>query len=472
MLHDLYDSLQRRQRPEDVAEKILGLLDGSLLSRDREVLERAARGSLARMVFGYSSMLQDFARPIGMKVQVDKARILFASAYELTLEEASDPSRVEAFLRHVSPEIRKAFGASDFKADRLNRAARRAEGLSKVSRRRYNRMFRHLARMERKLEKLIRELRKYEHLRVGKSGLATRLSWEDFSASPNSAAFVAYYAARASRRSVFTVAGQDRPFDEIAEMLLDRCFADDHASFFAIAHVLPRRDVLERLDDAQKLRLMRAWSGLLHEIAESLRLVWERSDIARDTMIVRRGNDSSTWNSTASAWNQARQHWFALLYDLGLEHVLETTCPGKVLRLMAADVAAWHRAVGGSVDPDTLVWAELPLPWQVLSGEVACGRADVDRACRRHGVDPYRKGWIAPRPPGRAVEFHPTPELVHGVAVSDPALATALRKKGFFSGKKARGPTHEGDAYLHALVLGVHRSDEERKRVAQETAPH
>jgi len=34
-----------------------------------------------------------------------------------------------------------------------------------------------------------------------------------------------------------------------------------------------------------------------------------------------------------------------------------------------------------------------------------------------------------------AAAFSPTPELVHGVAVTSPALAAVLRKAGWFSGK-------------------------------------
>ena len=49
----------------------------------------------------------------------------------------------------------------------------------------------------------------------------------------------------------------------------------------------------------------------------------------------------------------------ALLYALDMDEVLDQMCPGKVLRLMAADVAFWHRAVGGGLEPDTAVWAEL-----------------------------------------------------------------------------------------------------------------
>jgi hypothetical protein len=60
--------------------------------------------------------------------------------------------------------------------------------------------------------------------------------------------------------------------------------------------------------------------------------------------------------------------------------------------------------------------------------------------CRRHGVDPVKNGWVAPRP-GRTVHaFRPTPELVHGVEVGHPGLALILRRMGYFSGKVLKVP--------------------------------
>jgi hypothetical protein len=106
------------------------------------------------------------------------------------------------------------------------------------------------------------------------------------------------------------------------------------------------------------------------------------------------------------------------------------------MRLMAADVAAWHRSADGKLHPDTVVWATLPPPWDVLTGWEACTRSDVEKACRNAGVDAEKNGWVGPRPSPRAVAFRPTPELVHGVAVSNPYLADWLRRAGAFSGKR------------------------------------
>ncbi|SHK53800.1 hypothetical protein SAMN02745163_03999 [Clostridium cavendishii DSM 21758] len=42
-------------------------------------------------------------------------------------------------------------------------------------------------------------------------------------------------------------------------------------------------------------------------------------------------------------------------YSLGTEEIVENICFGKVLRLMAADVAYWHQISGGDLDVDTMV---------------------------------------------------------------------------------------------------------------------
>ena len=57
----LYDCLQRRPRPEDVAELILEVLGPDLKPNERRELDMAARNSSKRSVWGYSSMAADFA---------------------------------------------------------------------------------------------------------------------------------------------------------------------------------------------------------------------------------------------------------------------------------------------------------------------------------------------------------------------------------------------------------------------------
>ena len=456
----LFETLNQRRRPEDVAQMILEALGDALSPEERRIMERAAAGSIKRSLMRFTSMMEDFARPVPPERQVRKAEELFETAYTLTAQECADAEKVEAFIRHLGPEIRKAFGQSDFKQDRLNRAQREGAGLE-ISRRRYNKLFRHLARLEQKVRTYAREQRKYEFTRIGKSSLATRLTWEEFSRDVSSACFLAYFVARSNLRSEFTITGQQRPYDQIADVLFRRCQRErEGANWWAIAHVFPDPFVLSELTDEQKGKLLAAWLTVLQEIAELLREVWERSDINRETMVVRRGNDSSTWNNTANAWNKARASWVALLHALGMQEELDSMCFGKVLRLMAADVAAWHRAAGGGLDPNTKVWAEVPLPWEVLSGEASCTRKMVEQVCRKYGVDAVKNGWIAPPPERKVAEFRPMPELVHGVTVANPQLASVLRKAGWFSGKRAAHlPEEQGPVlvYLdpHGFVVGA-----------------
>ena len=72
----------------------------------------------------------------------------------------------------------------------------------------------------------------------------------------------------------------------------------------------------------------------------------------------------------------------------------------------------------------------------------------------------------------RVAEFRPTPELVHGVTVSNPQLAAAIRKAGWFSGKRAVLLDDEhGEVRVyrdqHDFVLGVESEDETRRSTRQ-----
>ncbi|MFF8958371.1 hypothetical protein [Streptomyces sp. NPDC014894] len=440
LLRELHASLGLRKRPEDVAQLIRDLFDtapGEIDRPTRKALDRAARTSLRSLWHGYTSMMEDFARPVGAQRQLAVSAGLFRTVAEPPESHGDDPAEIEAVIRAAGEEIRKAYGHSDFHADRLNREQRAEAGLGDLSKRQYNKRFRLLRRMEAKLARIIAEQRKREITMIGKSGLASRLPYGEFAADHGTAAFIAYLTARANLRSEFTVTGQQKPYDRVAEALFDR-LDPDTAGWFAIAQVHPVGQVLKRLTDEERGLLIGRWHRILLDAAEQLEAVWERGPLDRTTMIVRRGDDSSTWNQAARAWNQARTHWLALLQAMGAEDVVERICPGKVLPLIAADVAAWHRSTGGGPHPDTGVWAELPLPWDVLRGRADCPEELVEQVCRRHGVDPRRGGWSRVRTEARAVPFRPTPELVHGVTVADPVLAALLRSAGFFSGRGHR----------------------------------
>lgn len=430
---------------------ILALTADSLTTKERLLLEKAAKGSLAKNVSGYTSMLQEFAEAKGAGKQITKAIEIF-KLDDNGKSDYNNQKDIADFINFVSPLIHKTVGENDFINDRLNKSQRKESGLD-LSKRNYNKKWRLLTRIEKKLLKFIRERKKNEFQKIAKHALAHRIGFEDFSSDLNTACFIAYYNARCNLRSVFTNQSQARPFDEISDMLLKRCTGQESnfldvfrkdkavkpntANWWAISHIYTSQLVLSNLTDEQKGTLLGLWTTVLQDIAELLDEVWRGSNINRETMVVRRGNDSTTWNNTAGAWNKARDNWMNLIYSLGLDYILEEICFGKVLRLMAADVVAWHFSTGGKLDPNTEVWNKIPLPWEVFQNKAQCNKELVVQYCEQAGIDPEKSGWIAPRVHGVA-EFRPTPELVHGVAVANPFLATVLKRHKYYSGKNAK----------------------------------
>jgi hypothetical protein len=433
-MHELFETIQMRRRPEDVAAMILPVLHESLSNKESSVLREAAHHAARR--WGATSMMEDFDRPVGMQRQVASARqkYLFPSIPSPSASECDDLKQMQKFTASCGETIHKHYGMNDFTHDRLTAAQRRELGME-LSRRQYNRLFRFVARLEEKLEKLERNHLRYECVRMGKTKLLTWLPFEEFAKDLPTACFLAYFASRCNLRTRFTICGQTKPFDNICEILLAHCERSDNTNWWAMAYLWPDEKVLSRLDETQKGTLLGMYFDALQRVGELLRDVWNSSNINRETMIVRRGNDSSTWNAAAVAWNRSRDGWIALLYALGADAVLETVCPGKSLVLVAGDLAFLHRAYGKGLHPDTFVWNELPLPWEVMSGEAHCSKEDIRKACHRHSIDPVKSGWTAPRPRMKAVAFKPTPELVYGVEVGSAQLAKVLREAGVFSGK-------------------------------------
>ena len=433
----LHATLAQRDTPETVLKLIKDVLPEDatrkMFPRFQEVL-----ASSVNALFGWSSMSTTFAVPDSAAPQVAKVRelatLFLAPGTAAALPEVAD-SETEALDRFIAGfdgMIGKTAGQSNFKTDRLDRARRKALGLS---RRRDSKLFRVAGRLERKAARLGEGEAQRALLLVGKAALAPRLRPEDFRGDVLSAAFVAYYSARMKLRSEFTISGQQRPFDEISETLLTLCENSPATSWWAVAHVFPRADVLARLTEAERGQLLGTWFDILQQLADRLDDIRVRTDIDVATMVVKRGNDSSTWNLLAGAWNRARDHWIALIGALQMDELFDRFMPGKVMKLIAADVAAWHRMSGGGIHPDTLVWLALPAPWLVLRGEASCTRGDIEIVCRERGIDPEKTGWTGPRPLTQVVAFRPTPELVHGVTVSNPYLADYLRRIGAFSGK-------------------------------------
>lgn len=430
LIAELHATLRRRETPETVAKlvrRVLPMDGGAVLANLAEVIG----GSMKRL-FGWSSMATTFQEPAKAEKQVAKARELALLFLDGALPEADDPDALDDFIDAFDALIGKTRGRSNFKEDRLERAGRVQLDLS---RRRYAKLFRLAGRLERKAARLRDEQAKLDLVLISKAALAPRLTLEDLGGDAATASFVAYYAARMKLRSEFTVEGQQKPFDALSAALLEVCERNPGTRWWAIAHVFPRADVLARLTEEERGRLLGIWFDILQVLADRLDAIRGRTAIDTESMVVRRGNDSTTWNILAGAWNRARDHWIALVEAMGIDGLLDTVMPGKVMRLIAADVAAWHRSLGQPIHPDTIVWRALPPPWLVLKGEAPCTRADIEQACAAAGIDPVKSGWAAARPRTTIAAFRPTPELVHGVSVSNPFLADHLRRAGAFSGK-------------------------------------
>ncbi|SET49858.1 hypothetical protein [Nonomuraea wenchangensis] len=453
-LLELHRSLDRRLRPEDVADLISLALDGSLSTPERLTLDRAAAHSYRRLGW-VSSMTEEFAKPQDGAYQLAAVARLF-DRQEWAERDPGDPVSLAEVAQLAGQEIGWSPDRADFKHDRLDRAARREAGID-VPKRQYNRRFRALGRLAAKAGRLGdgQEMRRL--LLVGRSGFAATITEERFVADPDAACFVAYFTARRNLRRQFSLNGRGNPFDDVAQMLLARCEANPDTDWAMIAVVYAKPSVLARLADAERGEMLGAWYAVMRQCADRLERVWQTRPLNRMSMVVRRGDDSSTWNTVAQAYNAARAGWLACLQSMGALPLLDAACPGKVMRLMAADLAWWHRSTGGDVDPNTKVWASLPLPWEVLSGLVTCTRADVEQACAEAGLDPAETGWTASPAKHRVAAFKPTPELVHGVTVADPVWASLLRRAGVFSGKQVKPDLVEHAA--HGLAAGVVVSD-------------
>lgn len=321
-LAPLYQTLNQRQRPEDVAQILLPLLREHLPPLQFLQLSKVAAGSLLRNAWGFSAMQGEFKQPVGAAKQAQRAGELFghpklgaAAEAEATEPDFSDPEQVAKLLQDLNSRIGKTVEGNNYLTDRLDRAARENAGLGGLSRRRYNKLFRVLRHLAAKRERLVRAIRQRSLQLVGKHGFAHEISPEEFASDLFSAAFIAYYTARCNLRSEFTISGQQRPYDEIADLLFRHCGGATPrqsavarwlgpstspapppatTNWWAIAHVYPQPEVLGHLTDEQKGQLLGRWTGLLNELAELLRDTWAANTFRRESMVVKRGDDSST----------------------------------------------------------------------------------------------------------------------------------------------------------------------------------
>lgn len=459
--------------PEAVCGLILQVPGVGLLPAQQRVLRRAAGSRQAR----YLSMSDDFDRPVPAvhKVQVLLRLLGKDVPAGLQARMAGDPWRLVGELQVLAP-----FVGWDPAKDYAGRLTRRdlaelgnplVDGGFPQSKRQYNRLVRHLLRTQVRAYRMQQQVLLRQLVTVGRSGLAYSITVDEMRGDPAGACFVAYWVAQRNRRRAFTVAGRDNPFDAVAAGLLARCRTAG-SDWWMIARAYPDPEVVARLSAARQGELMGQWFGFMRlagELMHGLYDAWPVREVEPNlpdrvwaarpglmptreargartakvvdltTMVVTKGVDSSTWNTVAQAYNAARAGWINCLAAAGALELLDATCPGKAMRLMAGDlVAGLH---GGAVDAETRVWAALPPPWEVLDDTSRIGRDTVEWACRQVGVDPEVKGWTAPRRTGQVADWKPTPDLVHGIAVGDPLWAGLLRRSGVFSGKPGTADT-------------------------------
>lgn len=281
MLHELHYSLARRLQPEDVAQLILQGMGDSLSPAELKVLRKATVQASRT-----SSMPLDFWKPATIERQAKVAAALIPAVAPHPAD--APPETLLGYVGELGQAIARRLGDTDFKQHRLNREARRRAGLGDMSKRQYNKRFRLLQRMERKAHTLAREWTKADLARIAKSRLACRLTPEDLGTDLDTAAFVAYLTATLNRRSVFTAGSQERAFDEIADLLLKRVKASSTANWWAVAHVQSDADIVARLTDERKGRLLGMWHAALVAAAGILQSVYTACTINRQTMVVQR----------------------------------------------------------------------------------------------------------------------------------------------------------------------------------------
>lgn len=427
-MQTLISSLRERWTPEMVMKTIL---EGEV---ELTTTEKHTISSALGRANRYSLMATKFAETAGLDRQLKVAEDLFPAVKRpkvITAESLGE------YLVAMRDSIRME--GNDFKANRLAHAARKStrgrKGEAKTmpnGHRAYNKRFRFLARMSQHVSTRTETAEMRELAQIAKSRLSFKL---DRSVLTNlkTVCFVAYMTSKLNKRSTFTFEAQENPYDSIAAMLYARL--GKGTNWLAVAYVHPEPGVLKMLDDRQKGILLGVWFSVMTRAAKVLDREVKGGDIDLKELVVRRGNDSSTWNEAAGAFNKARDGWVNTLYALGMEEALDAFVPGKALRLMAADVVWGHRHYGSGLDPNTAVWGELPKPWEVILHKATCTRAMVEAACSKHNCT---AGWLAPKTKSVA-KYVPTPELVHGVIVSSPELAQSLKAAGYFGGP-SKGP--------------------------------
>ncbi|WP_225100092.1 hypothetical protein [Streptomyces sp. CoH27] len=180
--------LTLRKRPEDVARLVQDLHDaaGTELDAATEAAPaKAAEHSLRTLWHGSTSMVEDFARPVGATRQLTRTASLFASVPDLPDGAGDDPAQMEAVIRRAGEEIGRADGQNDFGMDRLDRSERTAVALGEISEHQCSKRFRLLRRIKAEPARLSHEQRRRDVTMTGKGAPAHALLYEPAQPRPD-----------------------------------------------------------------------------------------------------------------------------------------------------------------------------------------------------------------------------------------------------------------------------------------------
>ncbi|WP_217925150.1 hypothetical protein [Miltoncostaea oceani] len=444
----LEESLGRRAATPDVARAIVALEIPGLPVPLRRELEQLA-GSRSDFSFE-TSMPSDFERVVAADDQLRTLERLF-DGLDVDHTRAGEPSYLEGRLVVALTMLGAPAGASAL--DALRARAELARAGNAPSPGALHKRLRFLRRFEQKIERMRLNTEFRQAQMQAKSRLAHAVGGRD--CDDLTLAFVSYLAARANRRSMFLFGAQSRAFDSISEALHAVMREREGVNWFAVAHVMPTTPVIGRLSVAERGSLI----GLFHEqmvvSANRLGVLWSSlPERMREEMVMVRDVDSSRWNAYAGSFNTMRSAWIAAMRAADLEDALDAYLPGKAARLMASDLVWGYRALGEELHEDTRMFSALPHPWTVIAGEAEQGRNDIIAKATTLSVDALATGWVGPRSPTPIEIARAEPELVHGIAIADPALAARLRRAGAFSGKTGGARADLPDT----LMLGWERA--------------
>ncbi len=402
----------RRPMYEDVAEIILDIIGDNLATQDRVLLARAAKKSVFKEAWAYKTMAPDYSRPHGSMKLVRKAEELFCVDKALTPLECEDVKKIRILLNTISNQVGYESSRCDFIKDRCNRPERKQLGIEHTKRQ-YNKRWRFLKRMERKISRMEEEDRKYKFLRLGSSALVHQMTEEEIQSDMPTACFIAYYHARLSGPGFLDT----KAYDRVSEMLCRHAMSSETVNLSAIAYIYPGQVVLKKLSEFEKGKLLGVWYNKLSNLAGELKVIWKETGINLTTMNIEKGNDYYTWNLVANAWNRTREHWIEMLYSMRVHGLLHSLCPGRALNLFSSNPYSQGQF-------EKKVWHSIPKPWDVIEGKEQCTKEMIEKKCAENKVSLNK--WISTKHHLQSYMGKFQAECIAGVAGENEALAEFL----------------------------------------------